>query len=237
MRKPASSGLKKIWRHRPGGLRNEKSLLVWDKFSAHLTEGITDALKATNTDVAVIPGGLTGIMQPLDVSLNKPFKGNLRNCWMKWMADEQFTLTAGGNMRAPPLQTQVQWVKECWDKVEFSVAIKSLKKCCISNAMDGTEDDILLQDDAVEVADPDDPAPVVAAVAPVDMGPATAADNEEPRSSNATSSATEDPLTMDHVDPYDDQLTAEEWQHVFHTYDDDNDGDDDDDEYATDNEL
>ena len=110
------------------------------------------------------------------------------------MADEQFTLTAGGNMRAPPLQTQVQWVKECWDKVEASVVIKSFKKCCISNAMDGTEDDILWQDD-----DPDDLAPVAAAVAPVGKGPSAAtidvpaitANNEDPCSSNATSSATE----------------------------------------------
>ena len=101
-----------IWQHRPRGLVREKSLLVWDNFSAHLTHDVSDAVKATNTDVAVIPGGLTGILQPLDVSINKPFKDGLRKRWVHWMAKDQYTLTAGGNIRAPPLPTQAQWVKE-----------------------------------------------------------------------------------------------------------------------------
>ena len=63
-----------IWQHRPRGLVREKSLLVWDKFSAHLTQDVSDAVKATNTDVAVIPGGLTGILQPLDVALTSHLK-------------------------------------------------------------------------------------------------------------------------------------------------------------------
>ena len=112
-----------IWQHRPRGLVREKSLLVWDNFSAHLTHGVSDAVKATNTDVAVIPGGLTGILQPLDVSINKPFKDGLRKRWVHWMATDQYTLTAGGNMRAPPLPTQAQWVKESWDDVKVPVKI------------------------------------------------------------------------------------------------------------------
>ena len=81
-----------IWQHRPRGLVREKSLLVWDKFSAHLTHGVSDAVKATNTDVTVIPGGLTGILQPLDVSINTPFKDRLRKRWVHWMATDQYTI-------------------------------------------------------------------------------------------------------------------------------------------------
>ena len=44
--------------------------------------------KQKNTDIAVIPGGLTSVLQPLDVSLNKPFKDNVRTLWMEWMAGD-----------------------------------------------------------------------------------------------------------------------------------------------------
>ena len=117
--------------------------------SAHLTAEVTEVLKEVNTDVAVIPGGLTGVLQPLDVSLNKPFKAGLCDCWM---AREGYTKTKGGNMRAPPLDTCAKWVIESWDDIKKPIIIKSFKKCCISNAMVGTEDD-MLWDHEIETAD------------------------------------------------------------------------------------
>ena len=67
----------------------------------------------------------------------------MRERWTKWMAAENFTVTPGGNMRAPPLPTMAQWVLDSWHGVKDHVIVKSFKKCCILNAMDGSEDDIL----------------------------------------------------------------------------------------------
>ena len=63
--------IEKLWNSRPGGML-KKSLLVWDSFKAHLVDSVKRKLKCNNTDVAVIPGGLTSVVQPLEVSLNKP---------------------------------------------------------------------------------------------------------------------------------------------------------------------
>ena len=57
--------------------RNEQLLLVWDSFRAHLTGEVKADLKRRKIDVAVIPGGLTPVLQPLDKCLNKPFKDNV----------------------------------------------------------------------------------------------------------------------------------------------------------------
>ena len=138
--------LEKVWGLRPGHLRHPKSLLVWDHFAAHLTDGIKRKVRATNTDVAVIPGGLTSILQPLDVSLNKPFKDSLRKKWKDWMSSEGRTFTKSGNPRAADLPTCAKWVKESWDEIKPEMIIKSFKKCCISNALDGTEDDMIWED-------------------------------------------------------------------------------------------
>ena len=61
----------------PQGSRNEQSLLVWDSFRAHLTDEVKADLNWRKIDVAVIPGGLTPVLQPLDRCLKKPFKDNV----------------------------------------------------------------------------------------------------------------------------------------------------------------
>jgi hypothetical protein len=39
------------------------------------------------------------------------------------------------------------WVSAAWKAILGSVIVRSFKKCCISNALDGSEDDILWEDD------------------------------------------------------------------------------------------
>ncbi len=65
--------------------KKRPSLLFLDTFSAHLTDKVKDAFHKSNTTVLVIPGGCTSILQPLDVSINKPFKTSIRNSWVQYM--------------------------------------------------------------------------------------------------------------------------------------------------------
>ena len=67
-----------VWVCRPGGLLRKRSLLVWDSFNAPLTDEIKALLSQHNTNLVVIPGGLTSTIQPLDVCLNKPFKDHYK---------------------------------------------------------------------------------------------------------------------------------------------------------------
>ena len=68
--------LEKVWSKRPGGaLKKKTSLLVCNQFKAQLTESTKRLAIKLKTHLAVIPGGLTSHLQPLGVSVNKPFKG------------------------------------------------------------------------------------------------------------------------------------------------------------------
>lgn len=51
--------------------------LVLENFHGHLVECVRDKLKELCMDIAVIPGGLTAVLQPFNVSLNRPFKDNV----------------------------------------------------------------------------------------------------------------------------------------------------------------
>ena len=56
-------------------------MLVYDSFKGHLGESVKSKLHESGIDLAVIPGELTSICQPLDVSINKPLKDNFRKEW------------------------------------------------------------------------------------------------------------------------------------------------------------
>jgi hypothetical protein len=47
----------------------------------------------TNTDVAVIPGGLRAVLQPRGVSVDKLFKDSVRKLYIYWMAEGGHELT------------------------------------------------------------------------------------------------------------------------------------------------
>ena len=80
--------INEVWNKRPGALLKPKSLLVWDQFMAHLCEEVKQKLKMVKSQQAVIPGGCTSILQPLDVSINKPFKCFIREQWNTWMIND-----------------------------------------------------------------------------------------------------------------------------------------------------
>ena len=63
--------VKRVW----GVFSFEKRLLVWDAYKCHLLESVKhEVQRATNTDIVMIPGGLTSLVQPAHVCWNKPFK-------------------------------------------------------------------------------------------------------------------------------------------------------------------
>ena len=56
----------------------------------------------------------------------------------------------------PTLESLCCWVKDAWDSIDKAIIIKSLKKCGISNNLDGTEDDALFDNESTSENVPDD---------------------------------------------------------------------------------
>ena len=102
-----------------------------------------DDLKQRNIDVAVIPGGLTPVVQPLDKCLNKPFKDNVHRKYLAWMTLGPFEFTPAGKKKAPSRNLVLRWIKEAWAEIPQEMVIKSFKTYSISSALDGTEDDMV----------------------------------------------------------------------------------------------
>ena len=96
------------------------------------------SLKSENTDLAVIPGGLTSVLQPLDVCLNKPFKDRVRQrwmAWMAWMADGIHELMATGRQKKPSEELMCQWIGKAWCDIPREMVAGSFLKCGITNTL------------------------------------------------------------------------------------------------------
>ena len=66
-----------VWRKCDHYKLKKKNMLILDEASVHKIPEIKKSLELTETKVMMIPGRLTRYLQPLDVSINKPFKDGI----------------------------------------------------------------------------------------------------------------------------------------------------------------
>ena len=129
--------MKRAW----GTLNFGRRLLVWDAYRCHLMPSVKSTVhNQTNTDLSIIPGGLTSQLQPADLCWNKAFKSTYKDLYNEWMLTGPKTYTNAGNVRAPSKALCLQWVKTAWESIPVEVIQKSFRSCGISVSVDGNED-------------------------------------------------------------------------------------------------
>lgn len=154
--------LNTVWNRRPGGLLRQRSMLVLDSFRGHLTDKVKSRIREERCDLVTIPGGLTKVLQPLDVVVNRPFKAHFTRQYSEWMRSATHTLTPTGRIKRASLSTVCEWIISAWNSIPLETVAKSFKVTGLSNALDGTEDDAVWEnadegsESESEVDDPDD---------------------------------------------------------------------------------
>ena len=86
--------------------------------------------------MCLIPGGLTKLVHPADVSWNKAFKTAYKDKYSKWMASGQKCYTVANNMRASNKAQCLKWVNECWSSLSTELIQKYFYSCGISVNVD-----------------------------------------------------------------------------------------------------
>lgn len=100
-------------------------LLILDSFKVHLLGSVTDAIQDCGVEVEHIPGGLTGLCQPVDVGINKPFKDLIRIRWNDWMLEEGLV----GTVTKPPTRKRVaEWIVGSYNELSIKIVENSWKK-------------------------------------------------------------------------------------------------------------
>ena len=118
----------------------KETLLVKDDASMHRLDVIKNKINHWETFISMIPGGLTRYLQPLDVSINKPFKDELRKKYTDyWMETKNSNAKVSQNYL-------INWVWEVWysKRISSNMIRKSFKAAGITLNLNGSEDECLL---------------------------------------------------------------------------------------------
>lgn len=116
-------------------------ILVADVHRAQQTDEVRQLLQRKKTLLINIPPGCTSRVQPLDVSVNKPFKDAVRTQFEKQL-NGNLTLHTQGKIPASEQRVVLKrWVGNAWDHICSNTAMvkRSFKKCGINVNIDGSE--------------------------------------------------------------------------------------------------
>ncbi|CAI7806493.1 unnamed protein product [Closterium sp. NIES-53] len=73
------------------------------------------------------------------------FKSSVRQQYQSWFeADGMNILTPAGNIKKPPLAVVLKWISRAWKAVPADLIKKAFLTCGISNALDGSEDHMVM---------------------------------------------------------------------------------------------
>ncbi|KAF4804536.1 pogo transposable element with KRAB domain-like protein [Turdus rufiventris] len=140
--------LSKVYGRRPDGFfRESPALLVYDSMGAHKTQSVKALVKKTNSELAVIPDGLTKEVQPLDINVIRSFKAKLLITWENWMVEGEHSFMKTRRLHRPSYATVCQWIVDAWHKVSARTVIRGFAKADIIPG---------LTTDGIESTDTDD---------------------------------------------------------------------------------
>jgi hypothetical protein len=80
------------------------------------------------------------------VSINTPFKHLGRKQYDSWLNKDDHILTPSGKIKRASAPIIVRWITKAWKEVLVGINSKIIFKRCLSNAEDGTPDDIFWDD-------------------------------------------------------------------------------------------
>ncbi|KAL1470946.1 hypothetical protein MTO96_040171 [Rhipicephalus appendiculatus] len=114
---------------RPDGFFHVKpGMLVMDSMRAYITDIVKKKIGSKNCMPVIIPGRMTKILQPLDISVNRSFKAVLRRLWESWMSEGEHSFTKTGRTRCAEFGEVAKWVSEAWNSISDKTIAAGFRK-------------------------------------------------------------------------------------------------------------
>ena len=97
-------------------------IILLDSYRCHVMASVVNVIQDLGCEVVHIPGGCTGLVQPLDVGYNKPFKARIRKAWEEYMIND---MRKNGSIETPSREEVSHWIAEAYWDMEGTPIIKN----------------------------------------------------------------------------------------------------------------
>ena len=125
-------------------------ILILDQATSHINNGIINYLNNNNITYIIIPPGFTRFLQPLDLSINKPFKMALRKQYLNYQQKNLEAICENKfNINSEDI---IKMVLDIWtneNDIKKNIIIDSFLYCGISQKLDGSQDELFRWPDLV----------------------------------------------------------------------------------------
>lgn len=128
-----------------------RPVLILDSYRCHVMDSVKRAIEELGVQVKFIPGGCTGLCQPVDVGVNKPFKSRMRAKWQEWLLERG--INQQESTRSPDRQQICQWVIDSLTDIDVGMVKKAWRPSEMPYFLDYNEDGDLHDPPEVEVED------------------------------------------------------------------------------------
>ena len=130
------------------------ALVIMDNFKGHITTSVTDLLETNNIHVCLLPANTTDLLQPMDISVNKPAKDFVKRCFEDWYSKQpakQFEGRDTESINLQPISLGLPVLKELGAKWMVKMAeyfaenpqiiVNGFVRAGITGALDGHWDE------------------------------------------------------------------------------------------------
>ena len=88
-----------------------------DQYCCHMMACVVNIIQDLGVQIETIPGGCTGLCQPINIWIGKPLKSRARHVWEEWAINEGVNVA----VLRPPLRLQLsQWINDCTQRIHES---------------------------------------------------------------------------------------------------------------------
>jgi hypothetical protein len=109
----------------------ENSLLLMDNFSAHFSDEVVDEFNNFRIKTLSLAPNTTPVLQPLDVSIMRPFKIQVRKLYRDWVMARAYAMKEAGlpiSLKSPKDEVVVSWILDAWEAIKASIIVESKTK-------------------------------------------------------------------------------------------------------------